>query len=172
MSIGMANVYLINKIYKHLKLKIMIQKKKFSDAIAANISVVGELLPEVTITQKGVVSAGFIGGVSNAGTYKNLKLFRGLLTNQYASLLKIYHSNTNRVFLIECNNGSFYVKNISGTTFGYKFYTKNNFLYVSINPLASFSANMINFSKIPSSSIIMEADNEDLSEAEIVTVNN
>lgn len=133
---------------------------------------VGELLPSAAITQKGVVPAGTLGSISNAGTYKNLKLFWGVSTNQYASFLKIYHLNTNRVFLIECNNGIFYVKNISGTTFGYKFYTKNKFLYVSIDNLSSFSAKMINFSDIPSNSIIMEADNEDLSDAEIVSVKN
>lgn len=132
----------------------------------------GELLPEASITKKGMVPAGFFGSISNSGVYKNLKLFMGISTNQYASFLKIYYLNTNRVFLIECNNGSFNVKNISGTTFGYKFYKKNNFLYVSIDNLSSFSAKMINFADIPSNSIIMEADNEDLSEAEIISVNN
>ena len=33
----------------------MIQKKKFSDAIAANISVVGELMSEATTTKKGLM---------------------------------------------------------------------------------------------------------------------
>lgn len=36
----------------------MIQKKKFSDAIAANISVVGRLIPVATIDKSGLIPAG------------------------------------------------------------------------------------------------------------------
>ena len=38
----------------------MIQKKKFSDAIAANISVVGGLLPDASLSNRGLIPAGRI----------------------------------------------------------------------------------------------------------------
>ena len=38
----------------------MIQKKKFSDAIAANISVVGGLLPNASLSNRGLIPAGRI----------------------------------------------------------------------------------------------------------------
>ena len=128
-------------------------------------------MPEVSAETRGVLEAGTVSYVNNENTYKNLKLLKGgSVSYQYAVFFKIYHANTNRIFIVECNNGIFTITKLTKGDFLYKFYLKDNYLYVSINSLASFHAFCFNFANKTLGMLDMSKDNIDLSDAEEIIV--
>ena len=103
---------------------------------------------------------------------KNIKLFRGTIGYQFCILLRIYYSNTNNLFAIQCNNGSFVIDKLTTGSFPLRFKVKESALYLTLGNLAvaSVSAVYMSIGDISNYVIYMESDSTDLSDASDVTI--
>ena len=108
----------------------MIQKKKFSEAISANISVVEGLLPVATLTQKGLLPNKILSvTVSAPSASNNLVLVAKSPQGEalyISAILSAYYGGYNYLYSIVGSKNGFNVKRISSSTNNdIKFYTDN-----------------------------------------------
>ena len=103
---------------------------------------------------------------------KNIKLFRGVSGYQFSLIIRVYYSNTNNVFIIQCNNGNFVIDKLTTGSFPLKFKVKDSDLYITLDtlPIASVSVAYISIGSLSGYTIYMEADYTDLSDASDVTI--
>lgn len=110
----------------------MIQKKKFSDAIAANISVVGGLIPTASVTNKGLQSAGNVKKQGRKISSTGNKVYKITSANNhfthYSSLLHVASpaSADAAVYIITSYNYTVNVTLLSGVIRNHSFHNGVN----------------------------------------------
>lgn len=126
----------------------MIQKKKFSDAIAANISVVGGLLPDATILRSGLMTSrhaqmlgsGFVINAGSGHKGKYVKLFTINNYNGTIATVEMCSYGDSSSFLLEISLGTGIQSAIAyrngkillGSLSGFKFYVVDLSIYMFV----------------------------------------
>lgn len=129
----------------------MIQKKKFSDAIAANISVVGGLLPTVSQIKNGLMPYTLYSGKSyRTGVIKKEEGNRLVITSKFTSSIgKLVGGIELKYALVPTKENLTPWMIPTGTIYAYPGGTTGNLVHNSCNseyaPTVSFKLDVVNY---------------------------